>query len=70
PDQGRDDPYLNEYLDGLYAAKHESEALLHALVHDPELAEMGADPKLRPGDKDRVRALDKIMGDYEGDASR
>ncbi|WP_396454083.1 ADP-ribosyltransferase [Actinomadura sp.] len=70
PDLGRDDPYLNEYLDGLYDAKHESEALLHALVHDPELTEMGADPKLRPGDKDRVRALDKIIGDYGGDASR
>ncbi|MES9539352.1 ADP-ribosyltransferase [Actinomadura sp. NPDC000600] len=70
PEAGRDDPYINAYLDGLYHAKHESEALLHALVHDPELGEMGADPKLRPGDKDRTRALDKIMGDYVGDASR
>ncbi|WP_308210029.1 hypothetical protein [Actinomadura madurae] len=69
PALGRDDPYLNEYLDGLYDAKHESEAALRALVHDPELAEMGADPKLRPGDKDRTRALDKIMGDYDGDPS-
>ncbi|WP_395103588.1 ADP-ribosyltransferase [Actinomadura sp. SCN-SB] len=67
PANGRNDPYLNSYLDDLYQRMRESVPALRALVHDPAL---GGEPHLRPGEKDRVRALDKIMGDYGGDASR
>ncbi|WP_285693324.1 ADP-ribosyltransferase [Actinomadura sp. NBRC 104412] len=67
PANGRNDPYLNSYLDGLYQRMRESVPALRALVHDPAL---GGEPHMRPGEKDRVRALDKIMGDYGGDASR
>ena len=70
PAAGRDDPYINSYLDGLYQAMRESVPVLRSLVEDPAIRELGGEPHLRPGEKDRVRALDKIMGDYGGDASR
>ncbi|MBA9001813.1 WXG100-like domain-containing protein [Thermomonospora cellulosilytica] len=66
----RDDPYINRYLDGLYQGMRESVPVLRDLVNDPAIREAGGDPHLRPGEKDRVRALDKIIGDYQGNASR
>ncbi|HEX2316175.1 MAG TPA: hypothetical protein VHJ17_20705 [Thermomonospora sp.] len=66
----REDRYINRYLDGLYQAMRDSVPVLRDLVNDPAIREAGGDPHLRPGEKDRVRALDKIFGDYQGDPSR
>ncbi|MBE1533364.1 ADP-ribosyltransferase [Actinomadura algeriensis] len=70
PEAARRHPYLNAYLDGLYSAMRESVPLLHDLVNDPRIRELGGDPHMRPTEKDRDRALDKIIEDYRGDADR
>ncbi|WP_344279186.1 ADP-ribosyltransferase [Actinomadura napierensis] len=63
----KDDPLVNDYLDRLYDAADEHKGTLHAVLRD--LANEPEDAKMRPGRKDRVRALDKIINENDGDAS-
>ncbi|MDL4814886.1 WXG100-like domain-containing protein [Actinomadura opuntiae] len=63
----KDNQFVNDYLDELYRAADEHKDTLHAVLR--ELANEPEDAKMRPGRKDRVRALDKIINENEGDAS-
>ncbi len=65
----RNDAYINDYLDGLYKASKSANSELAALINDVARASVG-DPHLRPGVKDRVRSLDKIVEDYSGNAAK
>jgi hypothetical protein len=65
----RNDPYINGYLDELYASARESQEQLASILAAIE-RDTGGEPHMRPGEKDRVRALDKIIGDYGGRADR
>ncbi|MBO2460220.1 WXG100-like domain-containing protein [Actinomadura violacea] len=63
----KDNPLVNDYLDDLYRAAEEQRGTLHDVLRD--LANEPEDAKMRPGAKDRVRALDKIINENDGDAS-
>ncbi|OLT29523.1 hypothetical protein BJF79_40765 [Actinomadura sp. CNU-125] len=63
----RDTPLVNDFLDNLYEAADSQKGTLQSILQ--ELANHPDDAKMRPGRKDRVRALDKIIEDYNGDAS-
>lgn len=63
----KDNEFVNRYLDELYQKADEGKDTLRNVLN--ELANDPADAKMRPGRKDRVRALDKIINESDGDAS-
>ncbi|WP_207945281.1 hypothetical protein, partial [Actinomadura rubrisoli] len=64
----RDNPLINDYLDDLYNAADAHKDTLNNVLKD--LANDPDDAKMRPGRKDRVRALDKIIIESGGNPSK
>lgn len=64
-----DDAYREEYLRKQYEAAAVAQRELNE-VAGAVAAETGGEPHGRPGPKDWARAMDKILGDYDGNVSR